>query len=416
MDCTQELPTVLSLCTGYGGIERGLELAGFAHRTVAHVEIEAFAAANLVAKMETGQLVPAPVWSDLKTLPAHCFRDRVDVLTGGYPCQPFSAAGLRKGAEDPRHLWPYIYDHIRTIRPVRCFFENVEGHISLGLRQVIDDLEGLGYQTTWGVFSASEVGAPHQRKRVYILAYASGAGRQQVTRSSHEDEAAHEGRASIQSHISASDGEGRGARAMANSNSAGQQPSERQPRSPEARHNTGRGGKTLADADSQRQRGRAETAGWQAGPGTEGPAATNVADTESGPKRYVVEDIRAGNRQINQSVNSSGASRRFDQPGNGQAMADAISQGSQGRVPRGQNQERQGQQGHAGRSSAAHGQPEPVSWATEPDVGRVVNGAPFRVDRLRLLGNGVVPDTAAKAWVVLNEQLGSGHNLPNEIA
>ena len=254
MDHPAELPTVLSLCTGYGGIERGLELAGYQHRTIAHVEIEAFAAANLVAKMEEGQLVPAPIWSDLKTLPAHCFRDRIDVLTGGYPCQPFSAAGLRKGAEDPRHLWPFIYDHIRTIRPIRCFFENVEGHISLGLRDVIADLESLGYATTWGIFSAAEVGAPHQRKRVYIL-------------------------------------------------------------------------------------------------------------------------------------------------------ADAISQGSQGRLQGGQDQERQDQQGHAGRGSAAHGQPEPISWATEPDVGRVVNGAAFRVDRLRLLGNGVVPYTAAKAWIVLNDQL-----------
>ena len=254
MDSSNQLPTVLSLCTGYGGIERGLELAGFTHRVVAHVEIEAFAIANLVAKMEAGQLVPAPVWTDLKTLPAHCFRDRIDVLTGGYPCQPFSTAGQRKGAEDPRHLWPHIRQHVETIRPVRCFFENVEGHISLGLREVISDLEILGYATTWGIFSASEVGAPHQRKRVYIL-------------------------------------------------------------------------------------------------------------------------------------------------------ADAISQGSQGRLQGRQNQERQDQQGHAGRSSPAHGQPTAVSWATEPDVGRVVNGASFRVDRLRLLGNGVVPYTAAKAWTVLNEEL-----------
>ena len=365
VDHSGKLPTVLSLCTGYGGIERGLELAGFEHRVVAHVEIEAFAAANLVAKMESGQLVPAPIWSDLKTLPAHCFRDRIDVLTGGYPCQPFSAAGLRKGADDPRHLWPYIWRHIKTIRPVRCFFENVEGHISLGLRQVIDDLEGLGYATTWGIFSAAEVGAPHQRKRVYILAYASGAGRQQVTRGSHEDEAAHERRASTQTHISAGDGEGRRAGALADADSAGQQPSEWQPRSSEARHNAGRGSETLANTDSQRQRGRAETAGRQAGQVAEGSSATNVAH--------------------------------------------AVSEGSQGRLPRGQDQERQNQQGHAGRSSTAHRQPEPISWATEPDVGRVVNGAAFRVDRLRLLGNGVVPQTAAKAWIVLNAQLRGEH-------
>ena len=302
VDHPAELPTVLSLCTGYGGIERGLDLAGFAHRTVAHVEIEAFAAANLVAKMETGQLVPAPVWSDLKTLSAHCFRDRVDVLTGGYPCQPFSAAGLRKGADDPRHLWPHIRQHIETIRPVRCFFENVEGHISLGLRDVIADLESLGYATTWGVFSAAEVGAPHQRKRVYILGDANRDGREPGTR--------------------------RGA--LSNKEWNGEGEEQRRNHQPEG----------------------VDRAGY---------------------------------------------------------VADAISQGSQGRLQGRQDQERQGQQGHAGRGSTAHRQPEPIGWATEPDVGRVVDGAAFRVDRLRLLGNGVVPQTAAKAWTVLNAQLRGEH-------
>jgi DNA (cytosine-5)-methyltransferase 1 len=321
VDHPAELPTVLSLCTGYGGIERGLELAGYQHRTIAHVEIEAFAAANLVAKMEEGQLVPAPVWSDLKTLPAHCFRDKVDVLTGGYPCQPFSAAGLRKGAEDPRHLWPYIYDHIRTIRPVRCFFENVEGHISLGLREVIADLESLGYATTWGIFSASEVGAPHQRKRVYILAYASGAGRQQVTRGSHEDEAAHEGRASIQGNVTAGDGEGRGARVMADANSAGQQ-GRLQRRSPD-------------------EEGRQEQAFRRA--------------TERGNQRP--RDRQSGGPLISE------LGRGFD-----------------------------------GSASWLDG-----SW--ELGVERVTNSQNHRVDRLRLLGNGVVPHTAAKAWIVLNDQL-----------
>jgi DNA (cytosine-5)-methyltransferase 1 len=175
---TTKTTTHLGLCAGYGGIELGLKRVLPALRTVALCEIEAFACANLVAKMEAGLMDPAPIWTDLKTFPWEAFRDRVDVLTGGYPCQPFSAAGKRLGAEDPRHLWPYIAAGIAAMRPRVCFFENVEGHISLGLREVIEELEGLGYRTAWGIFSAAEVGAPHQRKRVFILAQRSGEGLQ----------------------------------------------------------------------------------------------------------------------------------------------------------------------------------------------------------------------------------------------
>jgi len=139
VDTTKELPTVIAFCAGYGGIERGLELAGLEHRVIAYVEIEAYAIANLVSKMETGQLPPAPIYTDIKTFPSEIFRDRVDIITGGYPCQPFSAAGKRLGEDDPRHLWPYIRKHVETIRPVQCFFENVEGHISLGLSTVLSD-------------------------------------------------------------------------------------------------------------------------------------------------------------------------------------------------------------------------------------------------------------------------------------
>ena len=173
VDHTKNAPTVLSFCSGYGGIERGLDIAGFKHRVITYVEIEAYAIANLVAKMESNQLDAATIYSDIKTFPSHIFRDKVSVITGGYPCQPFSLAtgGKRRGNKDPRHLWEYIREHIKTIRPIWCFFENVEGHITLGLRDVIEDLESMGYARTFGIFSASEVGAPHQRKRVFILAH-----------------------------------------------------------------------------------------------------------------------------------------------------------------------------------------------------------------------------------------------------
>ena len=173
MDNTKESPTVLSLCTGYGGIERGLEMVFGDVRVVANVEIEAFAVANLVAKMEEGALAPAPIYTDLKSFNGMDLRESIDILTGGYPCQPFSCAGKRLGEEDPRHLWPHILRVIDEVMPRVCFFENVEGHISKGLREVLTDLESRGYRATFGIFSAESVGASHRRKRVFILAYSA---------------------------------------------------------------------------------------------------------------------------------------------------------------------------------------------------------------------------------------------------
>lgn len=97
------------------------------------------------------------------------------VLMGGYPCQPFSAAGHRKGAEDPRHLWPYVLQAIKARRPDHVFLENVRGHLSLGFATVLEDLADAGYEVSWSIFAASSVGAPHRRERLYIYA-TPGAG------------------------------------------------------------------------------------------------------------------------------------------------------------------------------------------------------------------------------------------------
>ena len=164
--------TTLEFCAGYGGIGLGLKnIFGERMRTIAYCELEGYAQANLISKMEKGLMDAAPLWNDLKTFPYESFHGLVDILIAGYPCQPFSSAGKRAGKEDPRHLWPWIADGIRLLQPRMCFFENVEGHISLGLSTVISDLEELGYEVSWGIFSASEVGAVHQRKRVFIMAY-----------------------------------------------------------------------------------------------------------------------------------------------------------------------------------------------------------------------------------------------------
>jgi len=177
VDNTKEL-THLSLCSGYEGIGRGLRAVFPNLREIAYVEIETYCIANLVKEMETGVLDTAPIFSNLKTFPFGKFRGKVDILSGGFPCQPFSNAGARRGTEDPRHLFPYIRDGIRECKPRIVFLENVEGIISAKtsegesvLQYVLRELEGMGYYAEAGVFSASEVGAPHQRKRVFILGY-----------------------------------------------------------------------------------------------------------------------------------------------------------------------------------------------------------------------------------------------------
>lgn len=95
----------------------------------------------------------------------------IDILTAGYPCQPFSHAGHRKGLEDERHIWPFIKEAISSLRPQFVILENVRGHLSLGFDQVLKDLTEIGYDARWQIVRASDVGAPHQRARLFTVAY-----------------------------------------------------------------------------------------------------------------------------------------------------------------------------------------------------------------------------------------------------
>jgi len=95
----------------------------------------------------------------------------IDILTAGYPCQPFSLAGSRKGINDERHIWPHIKEAIRILRPKFVILENVRGHLSLGFDRVLGDLTEVGYDARWKLVRASEVGAPHQRARLFVVAY-----------------------------------------------------------------------------------------------------------------------------------------------------------------------------------------------------------------------------------------------------
>lgn len=151
-----------SLFSGYGGLD--MAIGG---ELVWYSEIEA-AACKVLAAHHPG----VPNLGDIKKVDWSTVKP-VDVLTGGYPCQPFSNAGMRRGQEDERHLWPYVKDAISYLRPRYAVLENVQGHLTLGLADVLADLAEVGYSARWGLVRASDAGAPHPRARVFIVAYSS---------------------------------------------------------------------------------------------------------------------------------------------------------------------------------------------------------------------------------------------------
>lgn len=169
----------MALCSGIGAMDLGLRLAlGTGYRSVVHVERDAYAAAVLVARMEEQILDPAPIWDDVGTFDGHPWRGLVDIVTAGFPCQPFSRSGLRQGLADVRWIWKDIARVLGEVRPNFIFIENVPELSQHGLPRVLGDLSELGFDAEWDCFSAKDVEAPHTRERLWILAaHAASLGR-----------------------------------------------------------------------------------------------------------------------------------------------------------------------------------------------------------------------------------------------
>jgi len=163
----------LALCTGYGGIERGLESRIDGFRTVCHVEGEAYAASVLIKKIQEGTIYEAPVWSNVKTFNGEPWRSKVDIITGGFPCQPHSSAGKLLAEEDPRNLWPDVKRIISEVRPRFLFLENVSNINNTIAPSIVGDLAEMGFESAWCVVRAADVGAPHRRARWFIMAVAN---------------------------------------------------------------------------------------------------------------------------------------------------------------------------------------------------------------------------------------------------
>ena len=297
----------VDLCSGIGGFALGFEMARLSV-PVLFCDVEPWC--RRILKKHWPKV---PVAEDVKVLandPTRFVPD-CDILTAGYPCQPFSQAGKRQGEEDPRHIWPHIRKIIASKRPSWVVLENVYGHISLGLDSVLTDLESEGYTTRTFVVPAVAVGAPHKRNRVWIVGHT-------------ED-----------------NGCNRGAEATRREGPANQQD------------------------ESQLEI-------W----GEFSRPSQDVADATS----LGVQGLWSGGEQESHSHARQEVPVRC-----GEDVADTISERTQGGSTWGQDAE------NAWQSSRGAKQ---WDWHVEPDVGRVANGIPKRVDRLKGLGNAIVPQIA----------------------
>lgn len=397
---TNELKHV-SLCAGYGGLDLGLARALRAVRTVAFVEIEAFAVLNLVKKIEAGHLDECPIFTDLKAFPWELYRGRVDILSGGFPCQPFSSAGRRAGDSDPRHLWPYIADGIRRLgHPALVFLENVEGIISSKLTgsewadpegtpvllHVLRELERLGYEATAGVFSASEVGAPHQRKRVFILGYRS--------------DLSETGREIVDGLLKGSE------------------------RGQDVGHSSCRSGKwfQLGKGNQEQDRESSTSRAWPASRGAEQypwePARVTMGDTNSRNKESRFSDSSLSSETIEKGQTSEPGGSNLDRYESQSELDNTNREGFLRGLYERPYKEQVGRE-NANKYNAQAGSPtRGIQGQAEPALGRDIDGPAGglgyaelcesfdnRTDELRMLGNGVVPATAERAFRVLWKDL-----------
>ena len=326
----------LALFAGAGGGILGGQLLGW--RTVCAVEWEPYAACVLAARQNDGLLPSFPIWDDVQTFDGRPWRGVAQVISGGFPCQDISIAGKGDGLDGERSgMWKQMARIICEVGPEYVFVENSPMLVSRGLGAVLGDLSSMGFDAKWGIVGAKDVGANHQRDRIWIVAHSNSNG-----------------------------------------------------------WTTRKKSRSLGKTVSEQQKGQdnsLHSEGASSLPTTE----TNVSYTKClGWKKR--SSIRRTSKNEESTNNLGDGSSAFGEGELSDSMCDRL-QGSrtdgtvEGQIGLRSREGRNEEQNIYASDS--------TWWSIEPDLGRVAHGVDARVDRLKAIGNGQVPLCAATAWGLL---------------
>ena len=400
--------THLDLFSGIGGFALAARWAGI--ETMQFVENEEFA-----QKVLTKNFPGVPIHENIKTYRANGIVQPF-LLTGGYPCQPFSQAGKRRGQNDDRHLWPEMFRIIQECRPTWVLAENVSGHIKLGLEEVLTDLESEGYQSQVFHIGAVAKDAPHRRMRVWIVAYTNS--KSESNGSQYEQWMETEDVANSQySPDRTKRGEEREEESIQGVN--------REERLSGLPGGTGSNSRDVADSNSKREIGNkseyregcgfesrsedvANSKSIKSGEQTKSEGGQNITRGSLDSRGYKgkrPEDVANSNSKGLQGFRGEHELRETGEKKQVSRSSDVADSDSKRRRLRKTNREDAEDVGEPSRCEE-HWEGEPIpglggtlsdgisTWMDEPDIPRVGVKIPDRTKRLKAIGNSIVPEIA----------------------
>ena len=373
----------VDLCSGIGGFSLGFSWAELS-KTIMFCDTEEWCRKILAKNFPN-----TPIATDVKELANDPERlvPNHDILTAGYPCQPFSVAGLRKGEEDDRHIWPYIFRIVTFKRPSWCVFENVYGHVALGLDKVLSDMENQGYATRTFIVPACAKNAPHRRDRLWIVC----------------------------KNVGDSSSGGRGEFRVSEEKVGGTESEEAQSiRTSSTRTTMGdtqyNGSSTTQIRGSNEEDARGSQKGEIQAKQFEGASGRGDHETMAYTKCLGWEQRTEIQGEFDREESSDQldfGSERCTRSRSSSHVADTSSEGLQGRTIHSTISEGGSKESQLGNESSRVYTDEGI-WFAEPNVGRVAHGIPKRVDRLKGLGNAIVPQIAMQIGLAIKKEIDSG--------